>query len=185
MHGEVPLKCQASRISASDPRLVEVFTDNHRYHWAVVVGPKTDDGGAEGRRFHAKERMAVEDGRLRSVWEFEERTTSMDATAMIMARILFAKVSDSKRLESVIYATKVKGQQPGWNCVTWVEEVLAGLEEDGKALGSCVTDWKSIRDAAMRFVEAKRRQHRYDGLGQFDGSKVATWSMLEGQELVP
>jgi len=109
----------------------------------------------------------------------------MAPTAMILVRILVGKVASTKRLESVLRSTSIKGAQPGWNCVVCVKEALQGLEEDGKALGTSITDWTSVRNAVMRYVERKIAQHRFDGKAKFDLSKVATWNILESQELNP
>jgi hypothetical protein len=49
-------------------------------------------------------------------------------------------------------------------------------------------DWYTITETALWYVEAKKSQHRFDGEaepGWFDGSKVATWSTLDGSELIP
>lgn len=108
----------------------------------------------------------------------------MAATAMILVRVLVGKVANTERLCSVLRSTNVKGNQPGWNCVVWVEEALQGLKEDGKALGTSKIDWTSVRDTAMRYVEQKKQQHRFDGKKVFDMSKVATWDLLEGKETV-
>lgn len=104
---------------------------------------------------------------------------------MILARILVGKVANTERLNSVLKSTGIKATQPGWNCVVWVKEALQGLEEDGKALGTSKTNWTSVRDAAMRYVEQKNAQGRFNGKGKFDRSKVATWDMLEGKEAIP
>lgn len=52
-------------------------------------------------------------------------------------------------------------------------------------VGTSNTDWSTIRDTAMHYVEGKKAQHRFDGKGNFDLSKVATWDMLERKGLVP
>ncbi|KAF2208990.1 hypothetical protein CERZMDRAFT_91487 [Cercospora zeae-maydis SCOH1-5] len=155
-----------------------------RYHWGLVVGPKAESPDSEGRLFRVRERMTVVGGVPTPAWEFEERATSMAPTAMVLIRILFGKVADIKRLESIIRSIPMKGMEPGWNCVIWLKDVMDGLRADGKALGTSVTDWSSIRDTAVQYVEAKTAQHRFDGQGQFDRSKVATWSLLDRKEVI-
>ena len=58
---------------------------------------------------------------------------------MILVRILIGKVENIDRLVSVLQSVPVKGDEPGWNCVKWVEDALKGLEGDGRALGTSVT----------------------------------------------
>nr|POE61748.1 heterokaryon incompatibility protein 6, or allele [Quercus suber] len=120
-----------------------------------------------------------------TIWQFEERDISRAPSAMILVRILVGKVASTRKLESVLRSTPIKGTQPGCNCVTWVAEALRGLDMDGKASGRSATDWTIIRNAAMCYVESKRSQHRFDGQGQFDPSKVATWDLIEDKEGVP
>lgn len=156
-----------------------------RYHWGLTVGPKVEEKDAEGTMFHAKEKMALVDGTVRSVWEFEERPTTLGPTRMILGRILVGKVANVDRLTSVLRSIKIKPTQLGWNCVVWVQEALQGLKEDGKALGTSKLDWDFVRDTAMHYIEQKKSQHRFDGKGEFDQSKVATWDCLEGREIFP
>ncbi|RMY64594.1 hypothetical protein D0863_09719 [Hortaea werneckii] len=157
------------------------------YHWSIIVGPKVETPGSKGTMFHAMEKIALVDGKAQSSWEFQERTTSMGATRMILVRIRVGKVASMERLSSVLRSTKIKGTEPGWNCVAWVKEALESLKDDGKALGTSKIDWVSIRDTAMRYVEQKKLQHRFDGTansGEFNHLKVATWDCLEGKEVV-
>lgn len=122
---------------------------------------------------------------MRSLWEFEERDISMAQTAMVLVRVVVGKVANVTRLVSTIRSTPLNGDQPGWNCVEWVKDALEALKKDGRALGTSNTDWSAVRDTAMHYVEGKKAQHRFDGKGNFDMSKVATWDMLEGMELIP
>lgn len=156
-----------------------------RYHWAIIVGPKSEGRDSQGIMFHAREKMAVVDGKPLSFWEFEERSTSMAPTSAILVRIVVGKVANIERVNSVFRAVRVKSTEPSWNCVSWVQEALQGLEEDRKAIGTSKIDWSSVRDAAMRYMEQKTSQHRFDGQGTFDMSKVATWDLLVGEEAVP
>ena len=69
--------------------------------------------------------------------------------------------------------------------MSWVKEVLKALEDDGKVLGTSKIDWQVVRDNAMRYVEEKKTQHRWDGQATFDQTQVATWDLLEGVETKP
>ncbi|KAK5113788.1 hypothetical protein LTR62_003172 [Meristemomyces frigidus] len=155
-----------------------------KYHWALIAGPKVENERSQGTRFHGKETITIVDGRARSTWIFERRSTSMRATTMILIRVMIGKIVSKERLESVFESTPVREGDPGWNCVGWVREALEGLERDGRALGTSITAWESVRDTAMRYVEAKKAQHRFDGQGSFDLTQVATWDMLTDKELI-
>lgn len=128
--------------------------------------------------------MTFVDGQPRSAWVFERVSITMAPTMMLLIRVLIAKVASKKRLESVLDSTAIKGGQPGWNCVWWVREALEGLSRDGRALGASVTSWESVRNTAMRYVEAKKAQHRFDGKGGHDMTQAATWDLLEDKELI-
>ncbi|KAF4975448.1 hypothetical protein FZEAL_7768 [Fusarium zealandicum] len=129
-----------------------------------------------------------EDSGTQSVWEFSEQETGTSSTLMILVRIQVAKIKSMTSLEAMLRSVPVRGEQPGWNCVEWVREALAALQNDGDALGTSVLDWAIVRDGCMRYVERKAMQHRFDGQaapGQFDTSRVSTYDLLEGKELVP
>ncbi|CVK98617.1 uncharacterized protein FMAN_16168 [Fusarium mangiferae] len=139
-----------------------------KYHWALLVRPKGEDGDTRGKRFHAKERIY---SGTQSVWEFSEQETGTASTLMILVRIQIAKVKSLKKLEASLRS-----------------EALSTLQSNNKALGTAVLDWTTARDTAMWYVEQKALQHRFDGQaapGQFDTSRVSTYSLLQGKELVP
>lgn len=55
-------------------------------------------------------------------------------------------------------------------------------------MGTSQLDWQIVRDTAMRYIEEKKTQHRFDGKakkGQFDNHKPATFDLLTGKELIP
>jgi hypothetical protein len=135
------------------------------------------------------ERILSIQGQAQSQWEFEEQDISMAANSMILVRVIVGKIKDLDRLVSILKSTATKGGQPGWNCVEWVREALEALDNDGKVLGTSVTDWQTIRDAALQYVRHKEAQHRFDGKaqpGQFDTSRVPTYDLVgKKMEIVP
>ena len=140
-----------------------------------------------GRRCHAKETMKNVAGVVQSVWEFEDRQSSLSPTSAILVRVRIGKVGNEARLREVFAQTPIRGGHhgyEGWNCVSWVEEALNGAAQDNQALGSCCTDWTFVRDTAMWYVAKKAAEHRFDGLGTFDQSKIPTWDATESKELV-
>lgn len=163
-----------------------------RYHWALLVGPKYEDSNSKGKRFHVKETMTTVDGRTQSRWVFEERDIGMNPTAMILVRVVIGKVGNLERMASVLRQVPVHQNQPGWNCVSWLQDALNALRRDGKALSGArssiaTASWEEDRDEALRFVREKEREHRFDGKatpGWFDMSQVATYDFLQGRELV-
>ncbi|KAI9896018.1 hypothetical protein N3K66_009087 [Trichothecium roseum] len=159
------------------------------YHWALVVGPKTEDGSSRGARFHAKETMTVVGTPpvVRSIWEYEKRESSMLPTSMLLVRVMIGKIEDRNKLESLLSAIPVRPEIQGWNCVSWVKEAIETVLQDKKALGTVPenANWLFIRDTAMQYVEKKKAAHRFDGQGNFDQNKAATWDMIEGLERIP
>ncbi|KAG7114480.1 hypothetical protein HYQ46_011770 [Verticillium longisporum] len=110
----------------------------------------------------------------------------MMATSMLLVRIMIGKVKDRNILESLLKNTPIQHGVDGWNCVVWVKEALEKALSDKKVLGSPKNiNWDGIRDTAMRYVEQKKAEHRFDGQGSFDQSKVATWDMIDGVERSP
>ncbi|KAH7305035.1 hypothetical protein B0I35DRAFT_147894 [Stachybotrys elegans] len=157
------------------------------YHWGLLVGPKNPISASQVWCFHAKEKMmrVGEPPTVQSVWHYEEAKTTMEPASMILVRIVVAKVTNMNRLRAIFEQTPIRSAQQGWNCVAWVREALATAGQDGEALGQSVTDWTLIRDTAMQYVESKKANHRFDGKGVVDNTKVPTWDMLAGVELLP
>ncbi|ORY68352.1 uncharacterized protein BCR38DRAFT_481834 [Pseudomassariella vexata] len=153
-----------------------------KYHWALLVGPKSENDGSGGKRYHAKEKMVSVQGEVQSQWAYEEREISMAATSMILVRVVIGKIKDRLRLVSILESIQIRASQPGWNCVGWIQEALEILAKDGKALGTSVTDWKTIRDTVLWYVQHKEAEHRFDGRaqpGQFDNTKVPTYDLVD------
>ncbi|PVH69745.1 hypothetical protein DL98DRAFT_564342 [Cadophora sp. DSE1049] len=65
-----------------------------------------------------------------------------------------------------------------------IGKALSWAAHDGKALGNCHTDWTYVKDTAMWYVAKKAADHRFDGEGEFDQSKVPIWDALEEKELI-
>lgn len=155
-----------------------VLIQADRYHWAFIVGPKEEKAGSQGVRYHAMNRA--------DNWVFEERSTSLEATNMLLVRVMIGKVLDPDGLKEVMRTTQVKANDPAWNCVIWVKEALAKLA-GGKVMGTSQLDWQTVRDAVMEYVEHKKAQHRFDGQareGQFDSRKAATFDLLTRKEVI-
>ena len=161
-----------------------LFPLRYSYHWALLSGPKKDpESGYRHVMYHAKEKLIVDgDPKVaRSVWEYSAET---DRASMLLVRIVVGKVTDIYRLEKVLRSVPLRNDKKGWNCVSWVREALHLVSLDPGALGSRVEDWEKAQETAMWYVERKKAAHRFDGLGEFDVSKPATWDMLDEKELI-
>ena len=106
-------------------------------------------------------------------------------TKMLLVRVMIGKVANIDRLEKALRDTPVVQSDRTWNCVTWVKNALGALQVEGRAVGTSQLDWQSVRDAAMRYCQEKRDQHRFDGSGTFDLRKAPTYNLLEGRETIP
>ncbi|TLD25816.1 hypothetical protein E2P81_ATG09473 [Venturia nashicola] len=158
-----------------------------KYHWSLMIGPKKETPDAKGRRCHATNMAQIVDGDFRSAWIFEDHQTSLLPTGSILVRVLIGKVADGTRLREVFARTPIRAGHEGyegWNCISWVQEALSLAALDGKALGTCHTDWTHVRDTALWYVRKKAAEHRFDGKKDYDLSKIATWDAIEGTELI-
>lgn len=135
-----------------------------------------------GVRYHAKERLVAAGV---SQWFYEEREIPLYPTSMLLVRVIIAKILDRDLLKDILRATPIRQGEEGWNCVGWVREGLERLEEDGDALGTSVTDWGTVRDAAMNYVQWKKDQHRFDGRADWDTSRPPTYDLITGREVIP
>ena len=152
-----------------------------RYHWALLVGPKKEVEDGKGMRYHAKERPRQGGG---SEWCYEEVETPLLPTKMLLTRVMVGKVLDKHRLVQVLSQVPIRQDQPNWNCVFWVKEALEDLDADRRILGTGVTSWDSVRDAAMNYTQQKKDEHRFDGQETFDMKKVPTYDLIEKMETV-
>ncbi|ETS83079.1 hypothetical protein PFICI_04955 [Pestalotiopsis fici W106-1] len=113
----------------------------------------------------------------------------MLATSMILVRILVGKVKNREWLESILRSIPIREDQTGWNCVSWVQEAVESLAVDNRALGTAVTDWETVRDTLLWYVQQKAAEHRFDGKAEpdsFDRLKVATYDLVDAKaETVP
>ncbi|KAI2638455.1 hypothetical protein GGS21DRAFT_488539 [Xylaria nigripes] len=157
------------------------------YHWALLVEPEIESDKSQGHRFHVKELITLRGNPPvpHIIWRYEKLAISMAPTSMLLVRIMIGKVRSMSRLHSILEHTPVRPDIPRWNCVQWVREALLSAIQDGKALRVSVSDWESVRDLAMWYVETKKAAHRFDGISQHNLGHVATWDMLHGIELAP
>ncbi|MCJ1246431.1 hypothetical protein MMC30_003638 [Trapelia coarctata] len=153
-----------------------------RYHWGLIIGPKVEVKDGRGMRYHAKETL-LRPGQ--NEWSYEEREISLAPTNMLLVRIMIGKVADVERAVSILRSVPVVQGSQTWNCVVWVKNALEGLQADGKAMGTSKLEWRVVRDAAMRYCQHKRDQHRFDGTTSVDTSKAPTYDLLEGREAIP
>ncbi len=86
---------------------------------------------------------------------------------------------------SVLRSKPITQGDQGWNCVFWIKEALEELEANGKTLGTSVTEWAKVRDGVMTYIQRKKDQHRFDGKGNFDTTKAATYDLIEQRETIP
>lgn len=150
-----------------------------RYHWALMIGPKTETEGKSGTKHHAKE-IFTENG---IQWLYEKKEVSLAPADMLLVRVMIGKVEDKHRLESVLGRVPIRGGTPGWNCVGWIQEALQELERDGKALGTSVTAWQSVRDIAMWYCGHKRSENRFTAQ-KYNPQKCPIYDIIEGKETV-
>ena len=115
---------------------------------------------------------------------YDEFSTPLRAIDMLLVRLMIGKVERRDRLVSILRSVPIRQDEEGWNCVGWVKEALESLRADESAMGKSTLEWQAVRDGVMDYVEKKKAEHRFDGLGSFDMSKVATYDMLEGRETI-
>ncbi|KAI9751895.1 MAG: hypothetical protein M4579_005852 [Chaenotheca gracillima] len=160
--------------------------EHDRYHWALTTGPKTEleTDDSFGLRFHVKQIVDPKGPSPNStLWQYEQMDMKAFATRMILIRVLIAKVLDYEKLEEIIRNAPVVQDDPSWTCRIWVKNTVAILAAKKCAIGTSTMDWAKIEETARTYVRQKKDEHRFDGMGHYD-RKVATWDVIEGQEIV-
>ncbi|KAK7932405.1 hypothetical protein PG985_003117 [Apiospora marii] len=152
-----------------------------RYHWSFIVGPKEELEESMGTKFHVKNFVGSQNGVVGSMWQYEETEVPMAPVNGLLVRILIAKVKDEGRLQEIFRGVPIRPSVTGWNCVGWVKEAVDALASDPTALGSSATDWVTIRNTAMGYVEKKHSNERFGK--NFDSTKIPTWDLIMGKEV--
>lgn len=130
-------------------------------------------------RFHTTNRG-------RADWIFEARNVDELGPALLLAKVVVAKVTDVDRLNSVLSAVPVVQEDPSFNCSVWVHRALRAVQADAKAVGMSRLDWPTVRDAANSYVQGEKREHRYDGKGSLEPRGLRqspTFDLLECREI--
>ncbi|TQS38215.1 hypothetical protein Golomagni_01285 [Golovinomyces magnicellulatus] len=153
-----------------------------KYHWALLAAPKIESENVKGIRFHARERCTAS-GQVE--WYYDEFHILLKATNMLLVRILIAKIADTGRLLNIIRNIPTRQEDRYWNCIGWVKEALEALWVDKKALGTAVTGWDKVRDAAMNYCQKKSDQLSFYTQEDCDNKMPATYSLLEEKETIP
>ncbi|KAM7203360.1 hypothetical protein V8F33_002351 [Rhypophila sp. PSN 637] len=172
------------------------------YHWSFITGPKPEKESpfSQGMRIHAVQRAAINQSGTPVPttpgnpinWEFEARQIRMAPTAMVLVRVVIAKIHDMDRLMEILSNVPIRGHDKTFSCRMWmIDAVNALAQDDGQALSakSKITDWDTIYQAAIEFVEKKKAEHRFDGRDAenpnpvFRKERIATFDLLTGEEI--
>ncbi|MCJ1485226.1 hypothetical protein MMC06_005400 [Schaereria dolodes] len=157
--------------------------DPNTYHWAIIVGPKNEVEGGRGFRYHARQKLdPATPGRY--VWHYEVLGIPLEQTSMLLARVIVGKVTNEVQLATTLAAVPLVQDNPAWTCRIWVRDAIAALEADGRSLGTRVTGWQKIEQAANAYIAQKRQQRRYDGTGTWKMGLVPTYNLLIEKEVI-
>lgn len=136
------------------------------YHWALVVGPKAENGPARGQRYHVRNHKV-------GGWTFaSNRLVDVRVTVQLLARITIAKIEDEERVIEAIQKVPVDpiwwdgqecGREPRWTCRVWLLAALKTIKDDKTMLGTNVlNDVDGIIETTKAFVAKQRENRRYD-----------------------
>lgn len=70
---------------------------------------------------------------------------------MLLVRVMVGNVEDGNRLVEILRGTPTPQGQAGWNCVSWVKDTLERVKVDGRALGTSVIEWETVRRESMGY----------------------------------
>lgn len=151
------------------------MTPSHRYHWALLVGPKNENGPVKGKRYHAINPPPAPGGPR---WEYKpDKVPDVRATAQLVARVTVAKIVNEKRLIKIIsdpskvpvdppnWKGKEDGSEPRWTCRIWEIAALEAIMADGKAVGTNalgdIDGPDGVIEKTKAFVERMKQKKRY------------------------
>jgi hypothetical protein len=143
-----------------------------------MIGSKAEEKNSHDVQLHAKNPP------LEDTWIFEEIECSMAPTHRLLVRMVVAKAKDRDRVLQIFRAVPIIQNNPNWNCVGWVKNALEAVQ-GSEAVGTSQLDWETVRDGILEYCEQKKESHRFDGKGDFDMTRTATYDLLEGRETIP
>jgi len=155
-----------------------INNEERKYHWAFIIGPKVEtEPEVPGMRYHVKNAPVVG-------WKYEEAELgNVKKTNTLLARILIAKIEDEERLVKIFRSAPVVNNDANWRCRTWVADVLATINKDGKAVGTSELDWKKIEALAREYVGKKTAAKRYESVAELDLPRP-TFDLIQGKEIL-
>lgn len=150
-------------------------TDNRKYHWGFLIGPKVEnDGAVPGARYHVKNSAFG--------WKYEENALgNVRWTNNLLARILIAKTEDEQRLITLLRSLPVVQNDPDWRCRSWIANALEQIAKDDTCVGTAELEWLKIERFARDYVGKKTANGRY-GVGADMTRPKPTWDMIENVE---
>ncbi|KAL9581360.1 MAG: hypothetical protein Q9212_003951 [Teloschistes hypoglaucus] len=157
------------------------------YHWALIVGPELEPIPNEQQPKKQKSMRFHTTNRGRADWIFEDQNIDELGPALLIAKVVVAKVINIDRLQSVLRGVPVVQDDPSFNCSVWVHRALDAVQADAEVVSASQLDWPTVRDAANGYVQGKKRKYRYAGRGrpgQCGLRQSPTYDLLEGREIV-
>jgi hypothetical protein len=160
-----------------------------RFHWALLIGPKKETGGAAGKRYHIKDQPIV------PKWYYDVHDVrDVRVTAALLVRVTVAKIVDERRLINILdnipvdppdWEGKSEGTEPKWTCRTWVIAALKAIHADGGAVGTNalkdVEGPEGVIEVTKAFVARQIQEDRY-GSGRDAMAPKPLLDMFTGKE---
>ncbi|KAB8616630.1 hypothetical protein FH972_025965 [Carpinus fangiana] len=159
------------------------------FHWALTTGPKVETEDSRGHRMHVKNEMRPDGaGGFHQKWVYQDIDVTVLATAQSIARICIGKILDMDKVRDIVASVPVVQDDPTWRCRQWVIDAVSALASStGGAVGRSVDlhNWQAIEAVAKGYGNEKVDAGRFRvGGGKWDITKVPTFDMMAGRELI-
>ena len=145
------------------------------YHWALVVGPQTAGRTDPGTRYHVAH---IEDGTNKYLYEEQDIPLNI-ITQKGLVRVAVCKVTDEERLQSILRDLPIPGDDPTFNCYTWVRKAFLALHDDGRATKSYLKsdDWDGVEACARKYCKRKRDAGRFQERPPAANNAAVDWDV--------
>ncbi|TVY82289.1 hypothetical protein LSUE1_G001915 [Lachnellula suecica] len=150
------------------------------YHYAIFISPKLNYESRKNKK-----------GVLSSPWRFERVVIAdMSVDPRLLVVVTIGKLAPRSSVESIerYLVEKIPIFQEGeihegsdFDCVSWTKKAVQILGRDGLVQG--VGRWDKIRAVAVKFVETKRMEGRWE-VGWKGEKRVPTLDVSDGREFV-
>ncbi|KFY32104.1 hypothetical protein V493_00500 [Pseudogymnoascus sp. VKM F-4281 (FW-2241)] len=139
------------------------YPDTYHYalHVSALEGPPSSE--IRTKKYHCKNIITVTEGTVSMPWVYEAVRIDPDSDPRIVIRVLLGDVGHIDPVDTLLEAVPVgPGSKEDFNCISWVKDALLRLDQAGFVSRGDISDWESVENTALAYVNEKKKQGRFE-----------------------